>query len=545
MASSGILFKQATEAAEFQQIHALNYRTFVEEIPQHPPNAERLLRDRFHADNTYLIGMDGEQLAGMLAVRDMRPFSLDKKFEALRLGPLETFLPPADRRCEVRLLSVALPYRHTACLHGLMDILTVWCHGRGCDQIVISATTRQLSLYTHIGFVPFGPRIGTQEAYYQPMVLTKATCLLKGMYPAHTPHEQPAREPVNLLPGPVAVLPATAQAWRSAPQSHRSEEFRTDFKQLKQQLCETVNAQAVQVLLGSGTLANDVAAGQISLWDRPGLILSNGEFGERLIDHAERFQLRFEVAHVPWGSAFDPQALCRILERAQPHWLWAVHCETSTGVLNDLSLLKTLCSVRKIVLCMDCISSVGTLPVDLSDVALATCVSGKGLRSYAGLACMFHSAPLTASGGRLPRYLDGKFYENAEGIPFTHSSNLCAALQAAMSRFPTLEAFAQKSHQAEWLRHRLRVAEFQIVAPEASTSPAIITLSLPEAVSSESVGLKMEAAGYLLSYRSDYLQARNWIQIVLMGDYRRQELKELVRQLQAEAGSSRVNCQAF
>lgn len=183
MAASDILFKVASEAAEFQQIHALNYRTFVEEIPQHPPNAQRLLVDRFHAENTYLIGMDGAKLAGMLAVRDTRPFSLDEKFQASNLAPLETYLPPAKRLGEVRLLSVAPAYRRTSCLHGLLKLLVAWCHDRGCDQIVISATTRQRKLYRHLGFVPFGPLLGTPEACFQPMVLTEAACGVSSLFP--------------------------------------------------------------------------------------------------------------------------------------------------------------------------------------------------------------------------------------------------------------------------------------------------------------------------------------------------------------------------
>ena len=38
-------------------------------------------------------------------------------------------------------------------------------------------------------------------------------------------------------------------------------------------------------------MANDAIAGQLSLISGTGLVLSNGEFGNRLIDHATRFRL--------------------------------------------------------------------------------------------------------------------------------------------------------------------------------------------------------------------------------------------------------------
>lgn len=176
MVGSNILYKIATEDVEFQQIHALNYQTFVEEIPQHPANPNRLLIDRFHAENTYIIALDSAKLVGMLAVRDTHPFSLEEKFQALTLGPLDSYLPHARRRCEVRLLSITLPYRHTACFYGLANLLSNWFQSRGCDQIVVSATTRQLKLYRHIGFVAFGPELGAGKACYQPMALTEEGC---------------------------------------------------------------------------------------------------------------------------------------------------------------------------------------------------------------------------------------------------------------------------------------------------------------------------------------------------------------------------------
>src|SRR5258706_9177942 len=102
-------FKLADRGVEFEAIHRLNYRTFVEEIPQHSPNAERRLVDRFHAENTYVIGLDGEELVGMVASRCRRPFSLDEK-----LPDLDRHLPPHRKIVELRLLAVDLRYRKRA-----------------------------------------------------------------------------------------------------------------------------------------------------------------------------------------------------------------------------------------------------------------------------------------------------------------------------------------------------------------------------------------------------------------------------------------------
>ena len=74
-----LTFKIASEDWEIEAIHRLNYKTFVEEIPQHQKNAEQRLVDKFHAENTYAICLHGNQLVGMVTGRARRPFSLDQK----------------------------------------------------------------------------------------------------------------------------------------------------------------------------------------------------------------------------------------------------------------------------------------------------------------------------------------------------------------------------------------------------------------------------------------------------------------------------------
>lgn len=165
-------FKIADDDAEFEAIHRLNYATFVEEIPQHAPNDARRLVDRFHAQNTYLIclaGGPGGALAGMLALRTQRPFSLDEK-----LPDLDAYLPDGACIGEVRLLSVAPAWRGTPVLAGLAQLLERECRARALDLLIVSATTRQRRLYRHFGFEPFGPLVGSAAAQFQPMLLRRA-----------------------------------------------------------------------------------------------------------------------------------------------------------------------------------------------------------------------------------------------------------------------------------------------------------------------------------------------------------------------------------
>jgi len=526
-----LVFKFASEDWEIEQIHRLNYRTFVEEIPQHQASPTHRLVDKFHAENTYLICLNDQKLVGMLAARGNRPFSLDQK-----LPNLDEQLPQGRTVCEIRLLAIDRQFRGSRggqVLSGLLALL--WQHGveKGYDLAIISGTMRQLRLYQHLGFVPFGPLVGTGDAQFQPMYVTLETFEVTAReFLRSSPAKSFQPSAVNFLPGPVTIRREVRRAFEQAPESHRADSFKREFQLTKEVLCDLTHATNVELLLGSGTLANDVIASQLSLLPGQGVVLSNGEFGHRLVDQARRAKLRFDAVEFDWGQPFDLATVQRQLSRLRsPAWLWCVHCETSTGVLNDVEALKTLCVERGVKLCLDCVSSLGTMPVNLRGVYLASGASGKGLRAYPGVGMVFYQYHARPASDRLPRYLDLGFYAQQDGIPFTFSSNLLHALHAAVHKVNWERRYAEVMETATWLRTKLVEMGFNVVGLGTRTSPAVFTLELPSELNSVTVGGLMQEAGFLLSYNSEYLKPRNWIQICLMGEVTREKVVSLVNVL--------------
>lgn len=540
--AGALSFRIAREAWEFEQVHRLNYKTFVEEIPQHHANGQRVLVDRFHDQNTYAICVRQRQVVGMLALRFDRPFSLDQK-----LPDLDRYLPAGVKGiAEIRLLATEKEHRGSRVAYGLFATAARHCIEKGIDLVVISGTTRQLRLYRHMGFVPFGPLVGTPGAMFQPMYLTRdrfmQTARLLQMNIAEEEHESAA---LSFLPGPVDITPQVRHAFASAPVSHRSDQFLADFHHTQALLRNLVNSRNVQILTGSGTLANDVVAAQLSLLRSRGLVLSNGEFGDRLINHARRMKLDFATHRVPWGGVIDLGDVERTLD-ADPsiQWIWAVHCETSTGVLNDLEGLKRLCAARGLKLCLDCISSIGTVAVDLSGVFLASGISGKGLRGFPGLCMVFHDHPIEHAPMSLPRYLDLSFYAEKSGVPFTLCSNLLYAMKTALEQIRPADRFQAIAEHSRHIRRELEEMGLNIVGPENSAAPAVISIALlPAEVSALRVGDKLADAGYLLSYRSDYLLERNWVQICLMGEYTHGAIDQMLALLRKLAVRPRSRAQ--
>ena len=160
------IFKIADCEEEFQQIHRLNYQTFSEEIPQHEKNEEGILVDKFHENNTYLIIKKDSEVIGMVCVCDKRPFSIEQKLE-----DFESYLPESGSIFETRLLALKKEHRGKTAFSGLVKFWYEYSFKKGYDLSVVSATLRQMKLYRHMGFKPFGPQVGTKEAPYQPMYL--------------------------------------------------------------------------------------------------------------------------------------------------------------------------------------------------------------------------------------------------------------------------------------------------------------------------------------------------------------------------------------
>lgn len=514
------IYKIAETALEFEQIHELNYRTFAEEIPQHDQNESRKLVDKFHDENTYIICKKDNRVVGMIAIRSERPFSLDGK-----IGPVEHHLPFQSKNpVEIRLLAIEQDYRNGRAFLGLTQALVQYCLKAGYDAALISGTVREQKLYGQLGFLPFAQLTGTAEAAFQPMYLTKET--FKAGVAGRI-----SKPLVNFLPGPATISEDVRKAVMAEPFSHRSSEFESVLQRVKDKLTALTGAKYVQLLQGTGTLANDVVAAQLSMHSGKGLILVNGEFGLRLTDHAQRFGMGFDTMEIEWGTPFDADEIEAALCSGRYSWLWVVHCETSTGVLNDLNSFKKFCSQFGITLAVDCVSAIGTTAVDLTGVAYATGVSGKGLLSYTGLSFVFHNEEIAAN-DNLPRYLDLGTYAAARGIPYTQSSNLVSALDTALLTFEhPAEVFAAISNRARKVRNAVEQAGLTILASEKYAADAIVTIALPKGLSAMQLGDNLFLNGFNVHYESAYLRERNWLQISCMNNVAEKELNRMLELL--------------
>jgi aspartate aminotransferase-like enzyme len=332
---------------------------------------------------------------------------------------------------------------------------------------------------------------------------------------------------INISTGPVKISTAVKAALAADPIPHRAESFLETYTGVTALLCDAFHVKQSFLLTGSGTLANEAMLYQIKQIEGRGLILSNGEFGNRLISQADRIGLDYSVYSKPWGERLPLEDINRLIAETLPAWMLFVHCETSTGMVNDLDALATLANSHGCSCFTDCMSTVGTRAIDLSKITMATASSGKGLASIPGLAIVFSNIE-AGSGTDIPSYVDLGLYAQKAGVPFTISSNQVTALLASLKQklvtchYTLLETYRQKI---------TALLGDAMLTPFNQTPSFVFTLVPPDEEYQECIE-QLTRSGLTFSYESEYLRKRRWIQIALFNYYQEEDLQQVVNSLE-------------
>jgi len=427
---------------------------------------------------------------------------------------------------------------------------------RGYSHAVISGITSNLEMYKRIGFQALGPEVGSGDASFVPMALSlqnppEDLARRTRAFQAREARQARTMRPlINLMPGPVEISAEVRQAFARPPVSHRSLAFAEAYERTRETLSHLTGGLNVAVMVGSGTTSNDCVALHLraAFRDTPGLVLVNGEFGERLVGQASRAGLRFRALRWRWGSPWDLDEIKDEIGAAStepPAWIWAVHLETSTGVLNRVpelvSLASSLASRRDVRVALDCVSSLGAVPLPDQGVWMSTGVSGKSLGAYAGLAFVFASpqALEQTSGASFPASMDVAAAAAQSGPQFTVASPLLFALKAALTPFvhaeTTRERWAHQQSLGRSVRTQLRRMGIQPLAAETDAAPSVTTFPIP----SDSFVENCRAAGFELGSESGYLLRRRWAQIATMGAVDCADLDRLFAGLRQGSATSR------
>lgn len=348
-----------------------------------------------------------------------------------------------------------------------------------------------------------------------------------------------------LNPGPVTLSDRVRQALLQPDLCHREPEFATLQHGIRDKLLRVHDLDpslwAAVLLTGSGTAAVEAMIASMILADGHVLVVDNGVYGDRMQRIAASYGIKVTTVTSAWGQPMDIDAVAAQLDanREITH-VAAVHHETTTGRLNDIQSLATVCRETGVKLLLDAVSSFAAESIDFANWPLSACAATAnkclhGIPGAAFVVCRRDQLP------ELPQprsvYLDLRTYlrsQDAGGTPFTQSVHSFYALDAALDEFFELggRAARERTYRERILpvRGTLVSAGVQPLLADADCSCVLHAFRLPEGTSYADLHDRLKAAGFVI-YAGQGAYADSIFRISMMGDITAADVDRLCREL--------------
>ena len=101
-----------------------------------------------------------------------------------------------------------------------------------------------------------------------------------------------------------------------------------------------------------------------------------GVFGGRMSEVASRAGAQVTRVEAEWGTILEPATMIEAIERTRPKVVAFVHAETSTGVHQPVEAITRAARGVDALVVLDCVTSLGGLPVHLEDWGVDAAYSG-------------------------------------------------------------------------------------------------------------------------------------------------------------------------
>ena len=301
-------------------------------------------------------------------------------------------------------------------------------------------------------------------------------------------------DPLLLTPGPLTTSASVKQAmvhdWGS-----RDQGFIAINKMVLEKIVELAGAEGTHVTVpvqGSGTFA--VEAMITSFVPKSGklLVVINGAYGQRAKKIAEIAGRAVVAYETPEDTPPDLARLEKMLadDKAITH-VFAVHCETTSGILNPIAELAALVKKQGRRLLVDSMSVFGAIEIDARNVyydALAAS-SNKCLEGVPGLGFVVcrNSALAECKGNATTLVLD--LFDQAEGFAKTGQYRFTPPIHVIVALGKAIEEHAEGGgvegrgkryrENAKVLIDGMRAMGFRTLLPNALQAPIIVTFHMP------------------------------------------------------------------
>ncbi|WP_337185862.1 alanine--glyoxylate aminotransferase family protein [Phenylobacterium sp.] len=310
---------------------------------------------------------------------------------------------------------------------------------------------------------------------------------------------QPPRR-ILMGPGPSDVSPRVLAALARPTVGHLDPAFQDLMEEIKAALQRLFNApdHACIPLPAPGTAGMEAAMMNLLEPGDRAVVAVNGAFGGRMADMADRAGATVTVVESEWGRPVDPARVETALAEAPAKVLAFVHAETSTGARSDAAALCALARKHGALSVVDCVTSLGGIPVDVAAWDADVVYSGtqKCLSAPPGLSPIAlgprAQAAIKARRTKVRNWLlDFNLimaYWGGEGGRTYHHT---APINALYGLHESLVALFEEGVQAAAVRHArmhealadgLEAAGLKLLVEETWRLPQLNTVLIPEGV---------------------------------------------------------------
>jgi 2-aminoethylphosphonate-pyruvate transaminase len=289
---------------------------------------------------------------------------------------------------------------------------------------------------------------------------------------------------------------------------HREEEFCELLNSLNEKLLQVYEIKNKKkyypvIITGSGTAANETILSSIGHGKRI-LVLTNGEFGERIYHISKLHNKNTHKLNFKWGQTIDVAKVNQYLQRNKIDIIAMVHNETSTGILNPAKEIGKLAHKFKARFFMDTVSSVPVEKIDMEKWHITFCStsSGKALSSLPGLGIILGEKEAFEELKDQPKkimYLNlYNLYHYSRTIsqtPNTPAVHLFYALDQAATNILKMgvEKWRQTVRErALMLRAGMRKLDLQFLIDERHMSSTLTTVVSPSYISVDTLRKKLK-----------------------------------------------------
>ncbi|MFM9535240.1 2-aminoethylphosphonate--pyruvate transaminase [Lysinibacillus sp. IITD104] len=242
------------------------------------------------------------------------------------------------------------------------------------------------------------------------------------------------------------------------------------------------------------------------------LILTNGAYGERIVEMAKALKLQHVVYSAPYDEQPSLLEVQSFLERDRSITHVAlVHCETTTGILNPIKEIGEVVHSFNKTFIVDAMSSFGGVPMDLSSLHIDFCISSanKCIQGVPGFGFVIANTRALEKCKGQARSVALDLYNQWEVMKqdgkwrFTSPTHVVAAFAKALEELieeggihARYKRYAYNNHL---LRSRLSELGLKAYISEELQSPIITTFLFPhKEFSFEHFYQEMKKAGFVI-----------------------------------------------